>query len=72
MLVLTRKVGERILIGENICVTIVRIAPNGVRIGIEAPAEMVVMRQELSDAGPLSEAGQQSPREPAADTIKPR
>jgi carbon storage regulator len=47
MLVLSRKVGERVLIGENIVVTIVRVHGNGVRIGIEAPPEMAVVREEL-------------------------
>ncbi|HMO14414.1 MAG TPA: carbon storage regulator CsrA [Pirellulaceae bacterium] len=47
MLVLSRKVGERILIGENIAVTVVRITGGGVRIGIEAPAELPVIREEL-------------------------
>ena len=49
MLVLSRKIGERILIGDNIAVTVVRITGNGVRIGIEAPADMAVIRQELKD-----------------------
>ena len=39
MLVLSRKVGERILIGDQIAVTVVRVTGGGVRIGIEAPAE---------------------------------
>lgn len=47
MLVLSRKVGERILIGDNIAVTVVRITGGGVRIGIEAPAELPVIREEL-------------------------
>ncbi len=49
MLVLSRKVGERILIGDNISVTVVRITGGGVRIGIEAPTDMAVIRQELKD-----------------------
>jgi carbon storage regulator len=49
MLVLSRKVGERILIGENISVTVVRITGGGVRIGVEAPPDMAVIRQELKD-----------------------
>jgi carbon storage regulator len=57
MLVLSRKVGERILIGDDIVLTVVRIAPGGVRLGIEAPMEMGVVREELSDelvhAGPV-------------------
>ncbi len=47
MLVLSRKVGERILIGDQIAVTVVRITGGGVRIGIEAPAELPVIREEL-------------------------
>jgi carbon storage regulator len=47
MLVLARKVGEKILIGENISVTVVRIAPGVVRIGIEAPGEMPIIREEI-------------------------
>jgi carbon storage regulator len=49
MLVLSRKVGERILIGENISVTVVRITGGGVRLGVEAPSDMAVIRQELKD-----------------------
>jgi carbon storage regulator len=47
MLVLSRKIGERILIGDQITVTVVRITGGGVRLGIEAPAEMAVIREEL-------------------------
>jgi len=63
MLVLSRKVGERILIGDEIAVTVVRVTGGGVRIGIEAPAEMPVIREELK-AG-LSE---KSPPKPAVKT----
>ncbi|MFT5299818.1 MAG: carbon storage regulator [Mariniblastus sp.] len=47
MLVLSRKVGERIWIGDEISVTVVRITGGGVRLGIEAPTEMPVVREEL-------------------------
>ena len=47
MLVLSRKVGERIVIGGDITVTVVRIVGNNVRIGIEAPGEMPIIRHEL-------------------------
>ena len=49
MLVLTRKVGERIQLGDNITVTLVKINGNVVRLGIDAPPEMVVVRQELAE-----------------------
>ncbi|WP_437186146.1 carbon storage regulator [Planctomicrobium sp. SH668] len=47
MLVLSRKPGERILIGDDIALTVVRIGPNTVRIGIEAPRTMNIVRDEL-------------------------
>ena len=47
MLVLSRKVGERIWIGEDISITVVRITGGGVRLGIDAPSEMPVVREEL-------------------------
>lgn len=47
MLVLSRKAGERVLIGDEIEVTIVRIGPNTVRIGIDAPRDMNIVRDEL-------------------------
>jgi carbon storage regulator len=48
VLVLSRKVGERILIGDRITVTIVKMGHGGVRIGIEAPPELAVVREELA------------------------
>ena len=49
MLDLSRKVGEKILIGENISVTVVRIAPGVVRLGVDAPDHLPIMREELKD-----------------------
>jgi carbon storage regulator len=48
MLVLSRKPGERILIGDNISITVVRIAPGIVRIGVEAPDGLPILREELT------------------------
>ena len=47
MLVLSRKPGERILIGDQVAITIVRIGPNTVRLGIDAPRDMNIVREEL-------------------------
>ena len=47
MLVLSRKPGERIFIGDDVAVTIVRIGPNTVKLGIEAPRDMNIVREEL-------------------------
>ena len=49
MLVLTRKSGEGIIIGDNIRITVVELKGGGVRIGIDAPREMKVHRQEVFD-----------------------
>jgi len=48
VLVVSRKIGERILIGDKIAVTVVKLAGGAVRLGVEAPAEMAVMREELA------------------------
>ena len=47
MLVLSRKVGERVLVGDKVVITVVRIGPNAVRLGIEAPKDMNIVREEL-------------------------
>jgi carbon storage regulator len=47
MLVLSRKLGEKICIGENICITVVDIDRGKIRLGIEAPRTVPVFRQEL-------------------------
>jgi carbon storage regulator len=50
MLVLSRKVGQRILIGDQVAVTVVRVSQGTVRLGIEAPPETPIVREELKDA----------------------
>lgn len=47
MLVLSRKETERLLIGDKIVITIVRVAGGSVRVGIEAPPEIQIQREEL-------------------------
>ena len=48
MLVLSRKLGEKIVIGDNIVVTVVKIDRNQIRIGIEAPHDVPVYREEIA------------------------
>ena len=47
MLVLSRKLGEKIFIGDNICITVVDIDRGKIRLGIEAPRDVPIFRQEL-------------------------
>ncbi len=47
MLVLSRKLGEKIYIGENICITVVDIDRGKIRLGIDAPRNVPIYRQEL-------------------------
>ena len=49
MLVLTRKVGEQIVISGDVCITIVAIRRDHVRLGISAPKETVVDRREIHE-----------------------
>ena len=49
MLVLTRKAGEGIVIGGNITITLLEVKGGGIRIGIDAPQEMKIYRQEVHD-----------------------
>jgi carbon storage regulator len=48
MLVLTRKLGEKILIGDDITITVVDIGRSRVKLGIEAPAGHKILREELA------------------------
>ncbi|MFO0907721.1 MAG: carbon storage regulator [Isosphaeraceae bacterium] len=50
MLVLSRKLGQRFQIGQDVRVTIVKIDRNSVRIGIEAPDDITVYREEIVPA----------------------
>jgi len=50
MLILSRKVNEKVVIGEDITVSIIEVRGDQVRIGIDAPKKVKVFRQEVFDA----------------------
>ena len=50
MLILRRKKNESLLIGENIRITIIDCAGDGVRLAIDAPKQISILREELSEA----------------------
>jgi carbon storage regulator len=65
MLVLSRKVGEEIIIGENIRLKVVAIQGNQVRLGFVAPRSVAIHRQELLEGAPpqpVTEAAPTTPR----------
>lgn len=67
MLILSRKEKERIKLGETIVVTVVRVSGDKVRLGIEAPPDMLVLRDELEPHTPEQAAAARSKRsDPAA------
>ena len=60
MLVLSRKESERIRLGDSIVLTIVRVSGDKVRLGIEAPPDVLVLRDELK---PLAQGESAKPGE---------
>ncbi len=50
MLVLSRRVGERLMIGDDVVITVIDVRSDGVRIGIDAPREVRVTRAEIYEA----------------------
>lgn len=57
MLVITRKLNEKIRIGDDVVIHICRLSGGSVRVGIEAPRELRILRDELTE------------REQTADTV---
>lgn len=59
MLILTRKVGESLMIGDDVTVTVLGVKGNQIRIGVNAPREVPVHREELLQRGSNS-AGEET------------
>ena len=59
MLVLSRKESEKIRLGEDVVLTIVRVSGDRVRLGIQAPSDMLILREEL-DPENITESGKKA------------
>ena len=47
MLILTRRIGETVMIGKDVSITVLRVKGNQVRLGVNAPKEVSVQREEI-------------------------
>ena len=72
MLVLTRKVGQQIVIDNNIVITVLRVGKFTVRLGIEAPDGVRILRHELTVVCPADDDSPVQQPGPLADHIRRR
>jgi len=74
MLILSRKIGEKIKIGDDVTLCVVEIAKGHVKLGIEAPKTVTILRQEVfervRDANIASVSGEVSGLSKVADMLK--
>ncbi|MEX0613409.1 MAG: carbon storage regulator [Pirellulales bacterium] len=68
MLVLSRKESQRIRLGDSIVITIVKISGDKVRVGIDAPSHVLVLRDELEARDPAT-SGETSPATTAEQSV---
>lgn len=61
MLILTRRVGETLMIGEDVTVTVLGVKGNQVRIGVNAPRDVAVHREEIFERIRLEQGGNPLP-----------
>ncbi|MDP9082624.1 MAG: carbon storage regulator CsrA [Pseudomonadota bacterium] len=69
MLILTRRVGETVMIGNEVTVTVLGVKGNQVRIGVNAPKDVAVHREEIYERIKREEDHDPSPGSPVAKII---
>lgn len=67
MLILTRRVGETVMIGDEITITVLGVKGNQVRLGINAPRTVAVHREEIYQRIKREQAGGAGDQKPSAD-----
>jgi len=69
MLILTRRVGETVMIGDDIAVTVLGVKGNQVRVGVNAPKEVSVHREEIYERIKREEQSGVAPRRTGSDEV---
>jgi len=69
MLILTRRVGETLMIGEDVTVTVLGVKGNQVRIGVNAPRNVAVHREEIFERIKREETGDETSAEGDVDAM---
>lgn len=70
MLVLSRRVGERLVIGDDIVVTVIEVRSDGVRLGIDAPRSVAVHRAEVLEAVTAANVAASSADDDDAESLR--
>lgn len=70
MLILTRRVGETVMIGNDVTVTILGVKGNQVRVGVNAPRDVAVHREEIFERIKREEGGEGSGASPRATAAR--
>ncbi|OGO91114.1 MAG: carbon storage regulator [Coxiella sp. RIFCSPHIGHO2_12_FULL_42_15] len=69
MLILTRRISESVIIGDNVKITVLGVKGNQVRLGIDAPKEVSVHREEIYER--IQQEKNQGDRNPVLADVKP-
>ena len=65
MLILTRRIGETLMVGDDVTITVLGVKGNQVRIGVNAPKEVAVHREEIYERIQSEKAGNDTENEPS-------
>ena len=65
MLILTRRIGETLMVGDDVTITVLGVKGNQVRIGVNAPKDVAVHREEIYERIQSEQAGNDTENEPS-------